>query len=132
MDHVRPYGDGESESFKQPNGSHPQLSRTAFVKGTPPAENFKPWTHVPNRVALDEGVTASTDKPTDSHKIKALRAAPQEGRDLRRQTDQARLGRPGHRQPSELVPVHRVYAALSRRENGSAPERVQQPGADHR
>ena len=49
--------------------------RTAFVKGTPPAENFKPWTHLPNQVALDEGVTASTDKPTDSHKIKALRAA---------------------------------------------------------
>jgi YVTN family beta-propeller protein len=48
--------------------------RTAFVVGPPPAENFKPWTHVPNQIALDEGVTASTD-PTDSHKIKALRAA---------------------------------------------------------
>jgi YVTN family beta-propeller protein len=49
--------------------------RTAFVKGVPPEENFKPWTHVPNRVPLDEGVTASTDAPTDTHKIKALRAA---------------------------------------------------------
>src|ERR1035441_4997186 len=34
--------------------------------------------------------------------------APEEGGDLRRQTDQARRRRPGHRQPSELVHVHRV------------------------
>ncbi|HYB83028.1 MAG TPA: bifunctional YncE family protein/alkaline phosphatase family protein, partial [Mycobacterium sp.] len=33
--------------------------RTAFVKGTPPADNFKPWTHVPNQVPLDEGVSSS-------------------------------------------------------------------------
>jgi len=49
--------------------------RTAFVVGTPPAKNFKPWTHVPNQIALEEGVTASTDKPTDGHQVKALRAA---------------------------------------------------------
>ncbi len=30
---------------------------TAFVEGTPPADNFKPWTHVPNQVPLDQGVT---------------------------------------------------------------------------
>ena len=35
--------------------------RTAFVKGVPPAGNFKPWTHVPNQVPLDQGVTASAD-----------------------------------------------------------------------
>ena len=29
---------------------------TAFVKGTPPAGNFAPWTHVPNQVPLDQGV----------------------------------------------------------------------------
>ena len=33
--------------------------RTDFVKGTPPADNFQPWTHVPNQVPLDQGVTAS-------------------------------------------------------------------------
>ena len=33
--------------------------RTAFVKGAPPADNFKPWTHVKNQVPLDEGVVAS-------------------------------------------------------------------------
>jgi hypothetical protein len=33
--------------------------RTAFVPGTPPKENFAPYDHVPNQVALDEGVTAS-------------------------------------------------------------------------
>jgi YVTN family beta-propeller protein len=48
---------------------------TDFVKGTPPVANFDPWTHVPNLVALNDGVTASTDKPTDNAKIKGLRAA---------------------------------------------------------
>ena len=48
---------------------------TAFVKGTPPAENFQPWTHVPNLVALDQGVTASTADTTGSPKVKALRQA---------------------------------------------------------
>jgi phospholipase C len=49
--------------------------RTAFVKGQPPAENFKPWTHVPNEVPLDQGVTASASNTTDSPAVKALRVA---------------------------------------------------------
>ncbi|HVR27521.1 MAG TPA: bifunctional YncE family protein/alkaline phosphatase family protein [Candidatus Polarisedimenticolia bacterium] len=49
--------------------------RTAFVKGTPPAENFTPWTHVPNQVPLDEGVTASSAHTTSSPKVNAMRAA---------------------------------------------------------
>jgi YVTN family beta-propeller protein len=56
--------------------------RTAFVVGQPPADNFQPWTHVPNQIPLDEGVTESAVKPnlkrsasTDSKKVKALRAA---------------------------------------------------------
>src|SRR5450631_227954 len=49
--------------------------RTAFVKGTPPAGNFQPWTHVLNQVPLDQGVTASAPDTTDSPKVKALRAA---------------------------------------------------------
>jgi YVTN family beta-propeller protein len=49
--------------------------RTDFVKGTAPAANFEPWTHVPNQVPLTEGVTASTDNPAVSPKVKALRAA---------------------------------------------------------
>ena len=42
--------------------------------------------------------------------VKALKAAwlKKKTADLRRQTDQARRRRPGHRQPSELVHVHRV------------------------
>jgi hypothetical protein len=48
---------------------------TAFVKGTPPASNFQPWTHVPNQVPLDQGVTKSTASPSDTPQIKALRAA---------------------------------------------------------
>ncbi|MGA3194318.1 MAG: bifunctional YncE family protein/alkaline phosphatase family protein, partial [Terriglobales bacterium] len=48
---------------------------TAFVKGAPPAGNFDPWTHVPNQVPLNEGVTAGTDRPTSSAKAKALKAA---------------------------------------------------------
>jgi YVTN family beta-propeller protein len=49
--------------------------RTAFVKGTPPAANFNPWTHVPSQVPLDDGVTASAANTTSSHAVKALRAA---------------------------------------------------------
>jgi len=49
--------------------------RTAFVKGTPPAGNFKPWTHVANQVPLDDGVTASAADTTRSPKVKALREA---------------------------------------------------------
>ena len=48
--------------------------RTDFTN-TPGPDNFLPWTHLPNQVPLNEGVTASTDKPTDSRKVKALRAA---------------------------------------------------------
>jgi len=49
--------------------------RTSFVKGTPPTENFLPWTHVPNQVPLNKGVSASDDRPTDKPRVKALRAA---------------------------------------------------------
>jgi len=49
--------------------------RTAFVKGDAPADNFKPYTHVPNQVPLDEGVTASVDIPGASPRIKALKDA---------------------------------------------------------
>ena len=49
--------------------------RTAFVKGTPPAANFNPWTHVPNQVPLDDGVTASAANTNSSHAVKALKAA---------------------------------------------------------
>jgi YVTN family beta-propeller protein len=49
--------------------------RTAFVKGTPPEDNFKPWRHVPNEVPLDEGVTASTADATSNPAVAALRKA---------------------------------------------------------
>ena len=49
--------------------------RTAFVKGTPPADNFLPWTHVPNQVPLDQGVTASAANTKSGTRVKALRAA---------------------------------------------------------
>jgi len=49
--------------------------RTAFVKGTPPAANFKLWTHVPNQVPLDEGITAGPADPASSKRVKELRAA---------------------------------------------------------
>jgi len=47
--------------------------RTAFVNN-PPKKNFDPWTHVRNRVPLDQGVGADETNPNDSAKIKALRA----------------------------------------------------------
>ena len=37
---------------------------TAFVKGKVPAANFNPWTHVPNQVPLDQGVTTSVSTPS--------------------------------------------------------------------
>jgi YVTN family beta-propeller protein len=52
--------------------------RTAFVESEPPAENFKPWTHVANQVPLDQGVTASATtgaNVTSSAAVKALRVA---------------------------------------------------------
>jgi YVTN family beta-propeller protein len=49
--------------------------RTAFVDGVPPAENFKPWTHMANQVPLDQGVTTSAANTTDSPAVKVLRAA---------------------------------------------------------
>ena len=49
--------------------------RTAFVKGAPPAANFQPWTHVPNQVPLDQGVTASAAPTADSPQVASLRKA---------------------------------------------------------
>jgi YVTN family beta-propeller protein len=52
--------------------------RTAFVTGQPPAENFKPWTHVANEIPLDQGVTASSKNslPTITNPaVKALAVA---------------------------------------------------------
>jgi YVTN family beta-propeller protein len=49
--------------------------RTAFVKGTPPADNFKPWSHVKNQIPLDDGVTASAAPAKEGARIKALRTA---------------------------------------------------------
>jgi YVTN family beta-propeller protein len=49
---------------------------TAFVQGTPSADNFQPWTHVPNQVPLDQGVTTTTaSNQTMSPVVKALRVA---------------------------------------------------------
>ena len=48
--------------------------RTVFVDGVPPEENFKPWTHVPNQVPLDQGVTATAANIHESPAVKALRA----------------------------------------------------------
>ncbi len=49
--------------------------RTDFVKGTPPAGNFEPWTHVANQVPLNQGVGQNEDHSKDSHKVQDLRAA---------------------------------------------------------
>jgi hypothetical protein len=48
---------------------------TDFVKGQPPAANFQPWTHVPNQVALNQGVGGNEDHSKDSRKVQELRAA---------------------------------------------------------
>ncbi len=51
---------------------------TAFVNGTPSVDNFQPWTHVPNQVPLDMGVTTTTaakSSPPLSPAVKALKVA---------------------------------------------------------
>ncbi|HTX42221.1 MAG TPA: bifunctional YncE family protein/alkaline phosphatase family protein [Acidobacteriaceae bacterium] len=48
--------------------------RTIFTNN-PPRANFLPWTHVPNVVSLDDGVTASVAMSKDSPAVKALRTA---------------------------------------------------------
>jgi YVTN family beta-propeller protein len=47
--------------------------RTDFVQNASSA-NFDAWTHVPNQVALNEGVTAAKDDTTSNAKVRALRA----------------------------------------------------------
>ena len=49
---------------------------TAFLEGAPAltAEELAPFKHVPNEVPLNEGVTTSAAKATDSPAVKALRA----------------------------------------------------------
>jgi hypothetical protein len=49
--------------------------RTSFINGTVPPQNFDPWTHLPNRVALDQGVTPNSVNPSEGSRIKALRQA---------------------------------------------------------
>ena len=49
--------------------------RTDFVTGTPSPENFLPWTHVPNQVPMNEGVTASVAPAKDSPVVATLRKA---------------------------------------------------------
>ena len=54
--------------------------RTDFVKGTPPADNFLPWTHVPNQIPLCDSTVpgcplpTAAAKTTDSPAVKALKA----------------------------------------------------------
>jgi len=47
--------------------------RTAFTN-SPPQSNFNPWTHVPNEIPLDQGVTPMSDSK-DSPAVRALRRA---------------------------------------------------------
>src|SRR5450755_1833140 len=49
--------------------------RTAFVEEQPAAANFAPWTHAPNQVPLDQGVTATAANTTSSAAVKVLKAA---------------------------------------------------------
>jgi YVTN family beta-propeller protein len=49
--------------------------RTAFVTGKAPADNFKPWTHVPNQVPLTQGVSTTAANHAMSPAAKALQVA---------------------------------------------------------
>ncbi len=49
--------------------------KTSFVVGEPPAQNFKPWSHVANEVPLNQGVTSNVASLTASPALKAMQAA---------------------------------------------------------
>lgn len=46
--------------------------KTLFID-EPSADNFKPWSHVPNLIPLDQGVTAAVASNNESSAVKALR-----------------------------------------------------------
>lgn len=48
--------------------------RTDFTNN-PPDSNFQPWTHVPNQVPLNQGVTPGARNPNESRKVRELRTA---------------------------------------------------------
>jgi YVTN family beta-propeller protein len=50
--------------------------RTAFIDD-PPAENFKPWTHVPNGIALDAGVSQTPTQTAIPAPLASLKVKPQ-------------------------------------------------------
>ena len=108
--------------------------RTAFVKGTPPADNFQPWTHVPNQVPLDQGVTASAANPTDSPAVKALRAA---WLQKKAQIFAGKLTKPDSEDPDTVNHLNWYMSTGFTRpypgeKHGSPPERLQQPGTHQR
>lgn len=47
--------------------------RTAFADAA--SANFEPWTHVPNQIPLNQGVTPGVNDKKENSKVKALRAA---------------------------------------------------------
>jgi YVTN family beta-propeller protein len=49
--------------------------RTVFLTGQPPQQNFQPWTHVPNQIPLNQGVTPNVNDIPTNPKVKALRTA---------------------------------------------------------
>jgi hypothetical protein len=51
------------------------MPMTTDFTNDPPEDNFKPWTHVANKIPLNQGVSASVADTTTSPKVKALRAA---------------------------------------------------------
>ena len=46
---------------------------STLFTNVPPADNFKPWSHVPNLIPLDQGVTATAALKSESPAVKALR-----------------------------------------------------------
>ena len=48
--------------------------RTDFTNN-PPQLNFQPWSHVPNQVPLNQGVTPGARNPNESRKVRELRTA---------------------------------------------------------
>ena len=76
--------------------------RTSFVTGTAPAANFQPWTHVPNQVALNLGVTTTTTTASLKKMTPAARAMQVAWMERKKQVFAGKLTKPDAEDPETV------------------------------
>jgi YVTN family beta-propeller protein len=76
--------------------------KTAFVEGTPPADNFKPWSHVTNLVPLDQGVTTTTTTASTKAMTPAAKALQVAWMEKKKQIFAGKLTKPDAEDPDTV------------------------------